>query len=104
MSVSLHVLYPASPDAEFDYEYYEKTHLPLVEEHMGDLMETVEASRGLAGGPDVPPPYLLIATITFPDMEALDQAMGKAGGIVADDVANFTNVRPQILVGDVLMS
>ncbi|OIQ31158.1 MAG: ethyl tert-butyl ether degradation protein EthD [Alphaproteobacteria bacterium MedPE-SWcel] len=103
MTVSLQVLYPASPEATFDFDYYVETHLPLIEEHWGDLIETVEASRGLAGGPDIPPPYLLIATITFPDMEALDTAMGEKGGAIIDDVANFTSIRPQILVGDVLM-
>ncbi|APG48377.1 EthD family reductase [Phaeobacter porticola] len=104
MSVSLQVIYPASAEAIFDYDYYENTHLPLVEEHWGELMETVEASRGIAGGPDVPAPYLLIATITFADMDTLDMAMGEKGGPIIDDVINFTNVQPQILVGQVLMS
>ncbi|MFV1465513.1 EthD family reductase [Phaeobacter sp. JH20_02] len=104
MTVSLQVIYPACADATFDYDYYETTHLPLVEEHFGDLMETVEASRGIASGPDIPPAYLLIATITFPDMDTLDRAMGEKSGPIIDDVANFTNVRPQILVGEVLMS
>lgn len=103
MTLSLQVLYPASDEAVFDYDYYLETHLPLIEEHWGDLIETFEASRGLAGGPDVPPPYLLIATITFADQEALETAMGEKGSAIIDDVANFTNVRPQILVGEVLM-
>ncbi|WP_293572768.1 EthD family reductase [Phaeobacter sp.] len=103
MTVSLQVIYPASEDATFDFDYYEKTHLPLLEEHWGDLMETVEASRGLASGPDVPPAFLLIATITFADMDKLDTAMGEKGGPIIDDVSNFTNIRPQILIGDVLM-
>ncbi|MGR3760454.1 EthD family reductase [Roseobacteraceae bacterium NS-SX3] len=104
MTVSVQVLYPASEGATFDYDYYVKTHLPLLEEQWGDLMETVEASKGLAGGPDIPPAYLLIATITFPDMDALQTAMGEKGGPIIDDVANFTSVRPQVLVGEVLMS
>lgn len=52
----------------------------------------------------MPPPYLLIATITFPDQDALNTAMGEKGGVIIDDVANFTNIRPQILVGELLMS
>ena len=103
MTLSLQVLYPASADATFDYDYYVKTHLPLVEEHWGDLIETVEASRGIASGPEMPPAYLLIATITFADETALNTAMGEKGGVIIDDVANFTNVRPQILIGEVLM-
>ncbi len=103
MSVSLQVIYPASEEATFDYDYYVDTHLPLIEENWGELMEMVEASRGLASGPDVPPAYLLIATITFPDLDTLDKAMGEKGGEIIDDVVNFTNVRPQILIGEVLM-
>ncbi len=103
MTLSLQVLYPATQDATFDYDYYVETHLPLIEEHWGEWIETVEASRGIASGPDVPPAYLLIATITFADEAALDTAMGDKGGVIIDDVANFTNVRPQILIGEVLM-
>ena len=103
MSVSLQVIYPAAEEATFDYDYYADTHLPLIEENWGDLIEMVEATRGLASGPDVPPAYLLIATITFPDLDALDKAMAEKGGEIIDDVVNFTNVRPQILIGEVLV-
>lgn len=103
MSVTLQVLYPASDSATFDYDYYTETHLPLIEEHWGALMETVEATRGLASGPNVPPAYLAIATVTFADMDSLDKAMSEHGGPVVDDVANFTNIRPQILIGELMI-
>ncbi len=30
MTISLQVLYPASDEATFDYDYYVETHLPLI--------------------------------------------------------------------------
>ncbi|KPD13539.1 EthD family reductase [Phaeobacter sp. 11ANDIMAR09] len=102
MPTTLQVIYPAREDAVFDYDYYLETHLPLVQEHWGEVIEGVEVTKGLASGPDVPPAYLAIATITFPDMEALDKAMSETGGVIVDDVPNFTNVRPQILIGDLI--
>lgn len=102
MPTTLQVIYPAREDAIFDYDYYVDSHLPLVQEHWGDVIEGVEVSKGLASGPEIPPAYLLIATITFPDMDALDKAMGESGGVIVDDVPNFTNVRPQILIGELI--
>lgn len=102
MPITLQVIYPASADASFDYDYYLDSHLPLVQEHWGEMIEGVEVAKGLASGPDVSPAYLVITTITFPDMETLDKAMGEAGGVIVDDVPNFTNVRPQILIGELI--
>lgn len=100
MTVSLQVLYPVGEGTTFDHNYYATTHMALVGEHMGAHIASAQASKGLAGGPDVPPPYHAIATITFADQAAMDAAMGLAGPVMAD-IPNFTNVQPQILIGQV---
>lgn len=101
MTVSLQVLYPISDGSKFDFDYYTKKHFPLVATHMGAHTENVTASRGLAGGPDVPPAYHAVATLTFVDMPALQAALAVAGPVLAD-IPNFTNSAPQMLIGQVL--
>ncbi|GAA6181262.1 MULTISPECIES: EthD family reductase [unclassified Shimia] len=100
MAVSLQVLYPVGEGTTFDHDYYSATHMALVAEHMGAHIVSAQASKGLAGGPDVPPPFHAIATITFTDQAAMNAAMGASGPVMAD-IPNFTNVQPQVLIGQI---
>ncbi|TDK42138.1 EthD family reductase [Antarcticimicrobium luteum] len=101
MSLSLQVIYPISDGTHFDYDYYLGTHMPLVAEHMGPHIERTLVTRGVSGGPDTPPGFYAVATIVFADKEAMGAAM-RASAPVMQDVANFTDVQPQVLVGDVI--
>jgi len=101
MAVSLQVLYPISDGTTFDYDYYTSTHFDLVGDHMGDHLESMLVTKGLAGGPDVPPGFHAVASLVFKDQDALNAAMGAAQPVLAD-IANFTNVQPQMLIGEVL--
>ncbi|MFY0662383.1 MAG: EthD family reductase [Shimia sp.] len=100
MAVTLQVLYPVGDGTTFDHDYYATTHMDLVGQHMGAHIASAQASKGLAGGPDVPAPFHAIATITFADQGAMDAAMKAAGPVMAD-ISNFTNIQPQILIGSV---
>jgi uncharacterized protein (TIGR02118 family) len=101
LTVSLQVLYPVGNNTDFDHAYYLATHLPLVSEHMGKHIDSTSASKGLAGGPDVPPDFHMVATMTFTSMENLQSALGVAGPVLAD-IPNFTNTEPQMLIGEVV--
>lgn len=101
MAVSLQVIYPVSDQSRFDYDYYVTTHIPIVERDLGPHIDKVVITKGVAGGPDVPPAYHAIATMTFADQAALEAAMGKAGAAL-EDIANFTNITPQMLIGEVM--
>ncbi|MFY0679658.1 MAG: EthD family reductase [Thalassovita sp.] len=101
MTLSLQVAYPITDDTNFDMDYYLATHLPLVAEHMGEHISSTSASKGLAGGPDQPPGYYVIATMTFADQAALDSALGAAEPVLAD-IPKFTSAQPQMLIGEVI--
>lgn len=101
MAIALQVLYPVGSDTSFDFDYYVRTHLKLVQEHMGAHIDRTVVTRGLAGGPDTPPGYHATASIIFADQSAMDAAMAVSGPVIAD-VPNFTNVKPDILIGEVI--
>ncbi len=101
MSVSLQVIYPIGTETHFDFDYYVDTHLPLVGEHMGSHIERTVVTKGIAGGPDEAAGHYAIATIIFEDQDAMNDAMSKAGPVLAD-LPNFTNVKPQMLIGEVI--
>ncbi len=101
MSVSLQVIYPVAEGTTFDLDYYGKTHMALVGEHMGPHIKSTVVTKGLAGGPDVPAGYHAIATIVFADQDAMKAAM-KASAPVMADIPNFTNIQPTVLIGEVI--
>ncbi|MCC5979635.1 MAG: EthD family reductase [Salinarimonas sp.] len=101
MRVSLQVVYPVGDKSRFDHSYYRDTHLPLVGEHIGAHIESTLVTKGIAGGPDTPPSFHAIATIVFADRAALEAALDSAGPVLAD-IPNFTDSRPQMLIGEVV--
>jgi len=101
MTLSLQVIYPADNGTTFDMDYYVGTHIPMVDAHMGDHIQQTLVTRGIAGGPDTPPGCHAVATMTFADQAALDAAMAAAGPVI-EDIRNFTDTAPQMLIGEVI--
>lgn len=101
MPLSLQVIYPITDGTHFDMEYYLDAHMKIVGAHMGEHIKSTLVTKGLAGGPDTPPGFYAVASIVFADQAAMDAGMAASGPVMAD-VPNFTNVRPQVLVGEVV--
>ena len=101
MSVSLQVLYPIGDGTTFDYDYYLNTHMPLVGKCIGEHIQSTLVTKGVAGGPDTAAGYHAIATIVFADQSAMDSAMPNIGPAV-EDIPNFTNAQPEMLIGEVV--
>lgn len=101
MSLSLQVLYPVADGTRFDYDYYLGSHMPLADEKIGEHVRSMVVTRGVSGGPDQPPAYYAVATMIFADQAALDAALAAAGPVL-DDIANFTDTAPRMLIGEVV--
>ncbi|MGY9049049.1 hypothetical protein P775_20280 [Puniceibacterium antarcticum] len=102
MSISLQVLYPTTNGTHFDYDYYLESHMPMVATHMGAYISQTLVTKGLAGGPDTPAAHYAIATMVFADQVAMDAAMENAGPVL-EDIVNFTDTTPQMLIGEVVV-
>ncbi len=86
-------MYPAGEGSTFDMEYYKTTHKEIVERVHRPLAFEIE--QGLDGQP-----YMAVGHLVFESMEAMQAGLGAPGaGEAAADVANFTNVQPQIQIG-----
>lgn len=101
MPVSLQVLYPTDGGTTFNHDYYLDTHMKLVGEHMGAHIQSTLVTRGVAGGPDTPAGYHAVATMVFADQAAMDAALAASAPVMAD-IPQFTNSKPQILIGAVV--
>jgi uncharacterized protein (TIGR02118 family) len=103
MAITLQVLYPVGPDTHFNYDYYFDKHFEVVNDCIGSEISSLHVVKGVAGGPDVPPPFYAIATMEFASQANLDKAMADVGPALAD-IDEFTNVKPQMLIGESLIS
>ena len=96
------VTYPRQHGAEFDYDYYEATHLPLLGERWGGAgLAGVEALRGVSTPDGGDPPYAAMALLRFESGEALRAAFeGEHAAEIMGDIPNFTNIRPAVQINE----
>lgn len=95
--INMLVLYPRTEGNTFDADYWVNTHMPLAAGAWGSHLAKWEAHVGAEGQP-----FFAMANFYFADEAAMQAAMGSAGtaGVMAD-VANYTNMAPQMQLGAV---
>ena len=93
--ISLHILYPRTDDSTFDIDYYCSTHMPMLADALGEACHGWGASKADDG------PFEAIGWCTVESQEALDAALAEHGAAIGADVANYTNVAPQMVIGTV---
>lgn len=99
---SLSVVYPRSPGATFDYDYYQTRHMPLVGERWAAAGLTGgEALLGKTAADGSQAPYFAIGIIHFDTADSLRAALdGEHASEVIADIRNFTDVQPVIQINE----
>lgn len=85
------IVYRYSPEARFDFDYYESTHMPLIMRLYGASIRRFELRRGQPGADGAPPPYLATITIWIADPAAFDAAAAEHQAGIRADVDKFTD-------------
>jgi uncharacterized protein (TIGR02118 family) len=97
------VMCPKTNQSTFDFNYYVQKHIPMAKarfEEFGSL--DVRVMRGSAMMDGAGPMYALIAEVTFPSQEHLQDALAKYGAEIMADIPNYTNVQPVIQINESL--
>lgn len=96
--ITVSVTYPSSEGATFDWNYYQRSHLPMIGRHFvpfGLIMASV--FRGVQAVDGGAPQFVAMCLLTFSDEQAAHNALKSEGGReLMDDVAKFTNIRPAV--------
>lgn len=85
------IVYRYADDARFDFDYYEKTHMPLIMDRYGASISRFELRRGQPGADGAPPPFIATVSIWIADSEAFDRAAAQYQAAIRADVTKFTN-------------
>ncbi len=100
--IRVNVMYPNSEGCEFNYDYYMETHIPLVQNRLGDALKGVQIYKGLAGAGGSPAPYVTSASLILESTDDFGAAFGPHAEEILGDIPNFTNVEPIIQIEDQL--
>jgi uncharacterized protein (TIGR02118 family) len=93
--LAIHILYPKTDDSTFDMDYYTSTHMPMLAAAFGDACKGWGATEVTAGE------WEAIGWCHVESQEAFDSAMAAKGAEIMVDVPNYTNVQPQLVIGQV---
>jgi uncharacterized protein (TIGR02118 family) len=102
--IKVSVLYPNEEDKKFDMDYYLNSHIPMVQEKLGDALKGGAVEQGLGGvEPGSPAIYVAMAHLLFDSVETFQSAFGPHSEAIMADVPNYTDIQPTIQISEVKM-
>jgi len=88
------VSYLKSDEATFDFDYYENSHLVLVQDKFGPLgLKKIILRKDIGSKPGAGNKFFASVDLVFDSIESMKTALATAGADVNDDVANYTNAK-----------
>jgi uncharacterized protein (TIGR02118 family) len=102
--IKVSVMYPNTPGARFDHEYYRDKHMPLLKARMGDKCLSYTIDKGLAGGaPGTPAPFVGMCHFLCESVESFQAGFGPHAAEIMGDIPNYTDLTPTIQISDVVV-
>jgi len=96
------ILYPNGDDKNFDMDYYEKKHMPMVAGFIGKNLKFYEIDKGIAGRtPNDKPPFAAIGYFYITDVAEYNKAIGQNRDAIFNDFKNYTNIQPVVQISEV---
>lgn len=97
------VMYPFAEGKNFNMDYYETKHMPMVAGFLGSNLVKYTIEKGVASGiPNQPLPFMAIGTFYVKSLSDYQKAIGPNRDAIRADFANYTNISPVILVSEVV--
>ena len=93
--IAVTLLYPRAEGSTFDMDYYTSKHMPMFAEALG------EACQGWGAATIADGKYAAMGWASVTSQDAFNAAMGTHGAAIMGDVSNYTNQRPEMLIGEI---
>ncbi|HVL47090.1 MAG TPA: EthD family reductase [Candidatus Thermoplasmatota archaeon] len=96
--------YGQRPGGRFDFDYYAKSHIPLVQKRLSGFgLVSAHLERGVGGvEPGAPPKYAAIASYVFKNVDGFQKGFATHGAELMADVPNYTDLEAIIQINDIL--
>jgi uncharacterized protein (TIGR02118 family) len=103
--IKVSILYPYRDDVRFDIDYYRDKHMPLAAKHFGGALKGWSIDKGTsAGEPGSQPGFVAAGHFLFDSFDAFRAVFEPVAGELVEDIPNYTNSEPQILISEVVTS
>ncbi|WDE00005.1 EthD family reductase [Thalassomonas actiniarum] len=100
--IKVSVLYPNSEQAKFNLDYYCNSHMPMVQDKLGNACKKVAVESGLCGAkPEAAAPYIAMGHLYFDSLAEYQQAFAPHAEDILSDIPNYTNTQPEIQISQV---
>lgn len=96
--ITVSITYPNAEGASFDFDYYKRTHLPMIGRNLGAYgLSSAAVLQGKEAADGGEPPVVAAAFLTFQSEQGARDAMASSGALeLVEDVKNFTNIVPVV--------
>lgn len=102
--IKVSVMYPNTPGARFNHEYYRDNHMPLVKARMGETCKFYTVDKGLSGGaPGSPATYIGMCHIFSDSVESFQAGFGPHAAEILGDIPNYTDLAPVMQISEVMV-
>ena len=102
--IKVSVMYPNTPGARFNHEYYRDNHMPLVKARMGESCKFYTVDKGVSGGaPGTPPTYIGMCHIFSDSVESFQAGFGPHVAEILGDIPNYTDLAPVMQISEVMV-
>lgn len=96
-------MYPQTPGARFDLDYYVNQHIPMCRKFAEGLGMEFQVDQGIGTIiPGAPAPFVAMAVVTAPSLEALQQYLGANGPAIMGDIPNYTDIQPVFQISEIV--
>ncbi|MDI9243831.1 EthD family reductase [Marinobacter sp. CHS3-4] len=100
--IKVSVYYPNDDDTEFDVQYYQQQHLPLLRSKLGDFLLDDVIEVGICGAhTGEKPAFVAAGHLYFESVESFQKAFAPHMKQIQSDIPNYTNARPLLQVSEV---
>ena len=95
------VLYPMKDNEGFDFDFYKRRHVPLIQDILGKSLHKIEVRKGHSSPDGGAPTYVAVISIWISDWQAYEKAMTARTQELLDEVPLFTKVMPTMQIDEV---
>lgn len=102
--IKVSVMYPNTPGAKFNHDYYRDQHMPMVKAKLGAALKSYTVDKGLAGGaPGAPATYVAMCHLFCDSVETFQAGFGPHAKDIMADVPNYTDIAPVMQISEVVV-
>ena len=102
--IKVSVMYPNTPGARFDHDYYRDSHLPMLKARMGDHCVSYAIDKGLAGmAPGEAAPYVGMCHIMCDTVESFQAGFFPHMAEILGDIKNYTDLASTVQISEIVV-